>query len=187
MIVTTNLILVPCELRHFEAILNDLHQVEQMLDVTITKGWLQFPETMQFGCEYLKGNPAALGWWTYLFVHAEDKTLIGNGGFAGLPDESGMVEIGYAIAPAYQNRGLATEAAKGLVDYAFSQPQIRVVDAHTLSEINPSTRVLEKIGMKRIGTAHDPDEGEVWHWRLSLEDYEHDLHAPPPNNSLNSI
>ena len=26
--------------------------------------------------------------------------------------------------------------------------------------------------MKKIGTAHDRDEGEVWHWRLSREDYE---------------
>jgi hypothetical protein len=30
----------------------------------------------------------------------------------GLPDRRGMVEIGFAIAPAYRNRDLATEAAK---------------------------------------------------------------------------
>jgi [ribosomal protein S5]-alanine N-acetyltransferase len=172
MIKTTNLRLVPCELSHFEAILNNASQLEQMLGVTITEGWLQFPESMQFGYEYLSANPDAFGWWTYLFVHAKDKALIGTGGFVGSPDGNGVVEIGYAIAMAYRNRGLATEAALGLVDYAFSQAQITVVDAHTLSEISPSTRVLEKIGMKKIGTAHDRDEGEVWHWRLRREDYE---------------
>jgi [ribosomal protein S5]-alanine N-acetyltransferase len=172
MIETANLRLVPCELPHFEAMLNDPNKLEQMLGVAATDGWLQMPESMKFGYEYLRKNPDALGWWTYLFIHVTDKALIGVGGFAGLPDSSGMVEIGYAIAPAYRNRGLATEAAQGLVDYAFSQPQVGMVDAHTLSEINPSTRVLEKIGMKKIGTSHDPDEGEVWHWRLSREDYE---------------
>ena len=146
-----------------------------MLGVTVTEGWLQFPESMQFGYEYLKAIPDALAWWTYLFIHAKDKALIGNGGFVGLPDASGKVEIGYSIAPAYRQRGLATEAAQGFVTYAFSKPQVKMVDAHTLSETNHSTRVLEKIGMTKIGTAHDPDEGEVWHWRITREDYERGL------------
>jgi RimJ/RimL family protein N-acetyltransferase len=171
MIETENLKLIPCELSHFEAILKDPEQLERMLNVSLTDGWLVFPEAMQSGYEYLKANPDALGWWTYLFIHSKDKSLIGNGGFAGLPDESGMVEIGYAIAPAYRNRGLATEAAQALVDYAFSQPKIKMVDAHTLADTNPSTKVLEKMGMKKIGETQDPGEGEVWHWRLSREDY----------------
>lgn len=172
MIETTNLRLVPCELSHFEALLNDPEQIERMLGVTVAEGWLEFGEAMTFGYEHLKANPDALGWRTYLFVHVGDEALIGNGGFKGAPDEGSMVEIGYVLAPAYQNRGLATEAALGLVSHAFSQPQIRMVDAHTLAEVNPSTRVLEKVGMRLIGTAHDPDEGEVWHWRLGREDYE---------------
>src|SRR6266567_2115120 len=86
MIETTNLRLVPCELSHFEAILNDVKQLEQMLGVTVTEGWLQFPETIRFGYDYLKANPEALGWWTYLFIHTKDQALIGNGGFAGSPD-----------------------------------------------------------------------------------------------------
>ncbi len=171
MIETENLKLIPCELSHFETILKDPNQLEQMLGVVFTEGWLVFPEAMQSGYEYLKANPDALGWWTYLFIHSEDKALIGNGGFVGLPNGSGMVEIGYAIAPAYRNRGLATEAAQGLVDHAFSQPQVKMADAHTLADTNPSTKVLEKIDMRKIGTAHDPDEGEVWHWRLTREDY----------------
>jgi len=171
MIETKNLKLIPCELAHFEAIVNDPKQLEGLLDVSVADEWISFPEAMPYGYEYLKTNPDALGWWTYLFIHAKDKMLIGSGGYKGKADESGMVEIGYGIAPEYRNRGLATEAAQGLVDYAFSQPKIEVIDAHTLAEVNPSTKVLERIGMKNIETLHDPDEGEVWHWRLSREDY----------------
>lgn len=175
MIETTNLRLVPCELAHFDAVLNDPKLLQRMLGVTLTEGWLEFAESMQFGYEYLRASPDALGWWTYLFIHAKDMALIGNGGFVGLPDESGKVEIGYSIAPAYRSQGFATEAARGFVTYAFSTPQVKMVDAHTLSEINHSTRVLEKIGMTKIGTAHDADEGEVWHWRLTRENYERGL------------
>jgi [ribosomal protein S5]-alanine N-acetyltransferase len=177
MIETASLKLIPCELKHFKAILDDQRQLEQMLGVTVFDDWFDFPgvsgiEAIRFGYEYLKANPDVFGWWTYFFIHIEDNALIGLGGYRGKGDESGMVEIGYAIIPAYRRRGFATEAAQGFIDYAFSQTQIKTVDAHTLAEHNASTRVLEKIGMEHVGMAHDPDVGEVWHWSLSKEDYE---------------
>jgi RimJ/RimL family protein N-acetyltransferase len=172
MIETEDLKLIPCELAHFEAILHDPKRLEQMLGVSIADEWVTFPEAIPYGYEYLKANPDALGWWMYLFVHAADKILIGLGGFKGRPDESGMVEIGYSIAPAYRNRGLARAAAQAMIDYAFSHRQVSAVDAHTLAQTNPSTRVLEKVGMKKIESQHDPEHGEVWHWRLSREDYQ---------------
>lgn len=173
---TANLKLIPCELKHFEAILKDQKQLEQMLGVTVFDDWFDFPgvagiEAMRFTYERLKDDPDALGWWTYLFVHVEDNVLVGPGGYNGKADESGMVEIGYAIVPAYRRRGLATEAAQGLIDHAFSHAHIERVDAHTLAERNASTRVLEKAGMKHVGTVSDPDHGEIWHWSLSKEDY----------------
>jgi RimJ/RimL family protein N-acetyltransferase len=172
MIETENLKLIPCDLEHFEAILQDHAGLEQMLGVSLADEWVGFPEAIPYGYEYLKANPDAFGWWMYLFIHAVDKTLIGLGGFKGKPDESGMVEIGYSIAPAYRNRGLAGEAARGMIDYAFSHPQVSAVDAHTLPEANPSTRVLQRAGMKKLESVQDPEHGEVWHWRLSREDYQ---------------
>jgi [ribosomal protein S5]-alanine N-acetyltransferase len=176
MIETANLKLVPCELQHFEAILQDQKQLEQMLGVTVFDNWFDFPgvagiEAIRFSYEYLKAHPDALGWWTYLFIHVKDNTLVGLGGYKGKADEAGMVEIGYAIIPAYRCKGLATEAAEGLIHHAFSATHIRRVEAHTLAEHNASTRVLEKVGMKNTGTIHDPDDGDIWHWSLNKEDY----------------
>jgi len=173
---TANLKLIPCELQHFEAILNDQKELEQILGVTVFDNWFDFPgvagiEAMKYAYEYLQSHPDALGWWTYLFIYVKDNALIGPGGYQGKADESGMVEIGYSIIPAYQGRGLATEAAKALIDHAFSHVHIRMVDAHTLAEHNASTRVLEKVGMTHVGTSQDPDVGEAWHWRLSKENY----------------
>ncbi|HEY9845955.1 MAG TPA: hypothetical protein V6D03_07125, partial [Candidatus Caenarcaniphilales bacterium] len=88
MIETPNLKLIPCDLQHFEAVLSDPRQLEQMLGVNAAAGWLEFPEAMQFGYKHLKANPQALGWWTYLFVHTEDNALIGTGGFKGVADDT---------------------------------------------------------------------------------------------------
>jgi RimJ/RimL family protein N-acetyltransferase len=169
MIQTPNLQLIPCELSHFAAIVKeDDAALASLLQVSLAEDWLGFPaakEAMRPSFEYLKAHPSAFGWWTYLFLHTADCVLIGLGGFKGVPKE-GVAEIGYAIAPAYRGRGLATEAARGMIDYAFSHPEVRRVDAHTLPEKNPSTRVLERVGMRYVGVVSDPEDGEIWHWCL---------------------
>jgi [ribosomal protein S5]-alanine N-acetyltransferase len=172
MIRTTNLQLIPCELTHLEAFTRNKKELEPMLGVTVPDSWPQFAEAMSHAYERLQADPSLLGWWTYLFIHAGDKALVGSGGFTGKADASGMVEIGYEIALEYRNRGLATEAAQGLARYAFSHKHINTVEAHTLAQTNPSTKVLEKMGMKYVATLHDPEDGELWHWRLTREDYE---------------
>lgn len=174
MIESAHLQLIPCELRHFEAILGDEKTLAAMLGVSIDDGWLEFEaarEAMQPSYEYLKAHPDALGWWMYLMIHSADRKLIGLVGYKGKPDETGMVEIGYSLSTRYRLRGLATEAARALVNHAFSHPEIKRVLAHTLPDRNGSVRVLEKLGMKFVGTVIDPDDGEVWQWSLVREDY----------------
>ncbi|PWT89006.1 MAG: GNAT family N-acetyltransferase [Blastocatellia bacterium] len=176
MITTPNLNLIPCELKHFEAILNDPSVLASLLGVTVFENWFDFPgvagiEAITHSYNYLKAHPEATGWWMYLFIHREDNSLIGYGGYKGKADAEGMVEIGYAIIDSYRCRGLASDAAQGLVDHAFRHDHVLTVDAHTLPERNASVRVLEKIGMKHVGTASDPDVGEVWHWRLERDEW----------------
>ncbi|HEX8748834.1 MAG TPA: GNAT family N-acetyltransferase [Pyrinomonadaceae bacterium] len=175
MIKTERLRLIPCELEHFEALLRDERELARLLGVSLAHDWLGFEaarDAMSYSYEYLKSHPSALGWWTYLFIHGADNALIGLGGFKGEADSSGTVEIGYSLAPGYRRRGLATEASSAMIDYAFSHPHVREVIAHTLAERNPSTRVLERVGMKRDGVAQDPDEGEVWRWSLKRDEYQ---------------
>lgn len=174
MIETPRLQLIACELEHFEAILEDERRLASMLRLTPAEGWLGFPaaaEAMRPAYEYLKRHPSVAGWWTYLFAHRQDCTLIGLGGFKGVPSEEGVVEIGYALAPAYRGAGLASEAARGMIEYAFSHARVGRVLAHTLPEKNASTRVLERVGLKHVGTVHDPEDGEVWRWGIDREDY----------------
>lgn len=166
MIKTGRLNLIPCELEHFEVFERNENELAEMLGVELADGWLVFPEVVSYSLEFLKNNSDAANWRMYFFVHAADEKLVGNGGFKGKPDDAGMVEIGYAVAPAYRGNGLATEAAQGLIDYAFSNPQVQVVRAHTLAEENESVRVLQKVGMEFVREFNDPEDGDVWQWQL---------------------
>lgn len=166
MIKTERLNLIPATLEHFEAFERDENELAQTLGVEFSEGWLVFPEVVAHSREFLLKNPDAKDWWMYFFVHAADKRLVGNGGFKGKPDDAGTVEIGYANAPAYRGKGLATEAAQGLIDFAFSHQQVKTVQAHTLADENESVRVLRKVGMEFVKQLNDPEDGEIWQWQL---------------------
>lgn len=171
MIKTTHLQLIPCDPIHFEAFIKD--ELAALLDVTVAPDWFGFSDTqeaMMPGYHHLKSHPSAFGWWMYLIVHVTDRTLMGMGCFKGEPDRNGVVEIGYSIAPTYWRRGLATEAAEGLINFAFSHSKVLSVRAHTLPEKNASTCVLEKLGMKHVGVMDHPDDGKVWRWVLTREE-----------------
>lgn len=166
MIKTERLNLIACEIKHFDAFERNENELARMLDVEIADGWLVFPEVIPYSREFLKNNPDAANWWMYFFIHRADSKLIGSGGFKGKPDESGTVEIGYAVAPEYRGKGLATEAAQGMIDFAFSHRQVQTIQAHTLAEENESVRVLRKLGMRFIKGLNDPEDGDIWQWQL---------------------
>jgi RimJ/RimL family protein N-acetyltransferase len=171
MIQTVSLDLITCDLPHFEAMFRGDKHLESLLNVGVAQGWCPFPEAMDTAYAVLRAKPELIEWWTYLFIHRHHRILIGSGGFHGMPDHIGMVEIGYGIAPQYRNRGFATEAAQGLIDLAFSNERVQMVDARTVPEENPSTNVLTKLGMQKLGRTIDSDVGTVWHWRINRNEY----------------
>lgn len=140
--------------------------LEALLGVAVADGWAGFPEALPVLRASYTESPKGNQWGSLFFVEPEARVLVGLGGFKGPPSSEAVVEIGYAIAPAFQGQGLATDAVTQMVRRAFETASVRAVDAHTLGHANPSTRVLEKSGFQKIGETSDPDEGPIWHWRL---------------------
>lgn len=139
--------------------------LEALLGVSVADDWAGFPEALPvLRASYTK-HSSGHAWGSLFFVEPRARVLVGFGGFKGPPASDAVVEIGYAIAPAFRGQGLATDAVVQMVRRAFEAASVRAVDAHTLGHANPSTRVLEKAGFRKIGEANDADVGVVWHWR----------------------
>lgn len=85
-------------------------------------------------------------------------------------------EVGYSIARPFWGRGLATKTARAILNAAFEAiPSLVRVRAMADARNVASTRVLEKIGMKREGVLRsnrivrgDPVD-EVWYGILRSE------------------
>jgi [ribosomal protein S5]-alanine N-acetyltransferase len=140
----------------------------RLLGTQVADGWVGLEdhrEAITGSGAYLDEHPEAADWWTYLFVYEPDSVLVGVGGLKGLPKD-GAAEIGYALAPAYRGQNLAFEAARALMAFAFSHPDVTTVQAHTLPEENASTALLRRLSMTRRETLMDPDDGEIWRWAI---------------------
>ncbi|MFL5588380.1 MAG: GNAT family N-acetyltransferase, partial [Ktedonobacteraceae bacterium] len=54
----------------------------------------------------------------------------------------------YAFSPAYQRQGYATEATRALIEFAFTQLNLRRIVATTTYENAASMAVMRKVGMQ---------------------------------------
>jgi len=172
MIETERLKLMPFTREHYDAILKDDNvSLGKLLDVETPESWTAFkdareaiPALMKF-FESLGGD---LSWGSYFIILQEEHRLIGSCGFKGNPDFDNYVEIGYEIHPQFQSRGIGTEAAKALVEFAFTK-NIDGVKAHTLREENNSVHILRKLGFTFQGEIELIGEGPLWYWLLPKE------------------
>ncbi|MEU5576607.1 GNAT family N-acetyltransferase [Streptomyces huasconensis] len=92
------------------------------------------------------GDPGAHG--HRLIVEQESGLVIGSISLLWPPNE-GSVEFGYGVVASRRGRGYAPEAARALVAYALTLPEVTTVYAD-VERANPaSLRVLEKAGLHR--------------------------------------
>jgi RimJ/RimL family protein N-acetyltransferase len=90
--------------------------------------------------------------WGYSFwavVERSSGALIGDAGLYRTP--AGEVELGYTLGKSWWGRGYATEAAAKWLEAAFGPLRIAEVIALAEPANVASLRVLEKVGMRRMG------------------------------------
>lgn len=166
---TANLTLIPHVPAHLLALGNSEREYEQVSGFKAATGIREFllmasPEFFRSLENATEPDPWKFG---FAIFHTADNLVIGLCGFAGAPDSTGGVELGYSIAPSYQGRGLATETALALIAFANSRGAQKVC-AHTLAEINASTRVLQKCSFTKTAEKTEPDGTPVWRWERRL-------------------
>jgi RimJ/RimL family protein N-acetyltransferase len=106
-------------------------------------------------------------WGSYWGLSEDGVAYCGLCGFKAPPDPAGAVEVAYFTVPLLEGRGIAGAMARELVEIAAAQGA-RCVLAHTLPVANASGRLLARLGFDWLGPVEDPEDGEVWRWRLRL-------------------
>jgi RimJ/RimL family protein N-acetyltransferase len=110
-----------------------------------------------------------IGFWTV--EERETGAFVGSiGAFHREPrpaaDDRAEFELGWSLVRRFRGRGMATEAARVIVDHVFSATKAPRVIAHIDHDNASSIRVAEKVGMRY--------EGEVDFYESRLRRYVRD-------------
>ena len=137
--------------------------IVDLLDAQIHSEWP--PEhwdrpAMEWTLRSIESGISANGWGMWYWVlnppHVTQRTLIGNGGFKGPPDDRGVVELGYSVVSEHRRRGLATEACRALIGWSLLDPRVRTITAETYPHLTPSLGVMGKLGMTLLSDGSEP-------------------------------
>ncbi|MEU7140903.1 GNAT family N-acetyltransferase [Nocardia sp. NPDC046473] len=104
-------------------------------------------------------EPASAGWVTGVIWDEQKRLAVGRAGFHGLPDASGMVEIGYAVQPAYRRRGYARAALERMLHRAAREPQVRTVRVTISPDNLASYQLVSQYGFVEVGEQWDDEDG----------------------------
>jgi len=100
------------------------------------------------------------------YLASVDKHLVGACAFKA-PPVDGNIEIGYFTFPDAEGQGVATLMVRQLLEIVRAENPALTVHAQTENEENASNAVLKKFGFNHVGTASDPEDGEIWLWQLA--------------------
>jgi len=115
--------------------------------------------TWRMRAEQVDQDPDSAAWVTGVIFDEQEQAAVGRAGYHGPPDPSGMVEIGYAVDPAYRRRGYARAALEALLHRAAQEPQVTVVRV-TISPDNVASYALaSQYGFVKVGEQWDEEDG----------------------------
>ena len=152
---TQHLTLVSFTLEFIDALQRRDH-AERLIGATIPVDWPdeELAGLVSVYADWLRDDPTVVGYGPWVVIARAESIVVGSAGFVGKPDADGTIELGFGTHSDYRNRGYASEAARALIDWGLAPPDVKRVIAKCDPDNHPSVRVLEKVGMQRVGDAN---------------------------------
>ena len=159
-------------LRPFEAGDLDAFHVIQS-DESVARFLYNEPRTLQESQDLLERKIAGAAlrtegdWLSAAVVLRTTEELVGDVDLLWASEQHRQGEIGFVVQPTHHGRGYATEAARPLLAFAFGPLGLHRVVGRTEARNAPSSRVLEKLGM-RLEAHHVENEWVKGEWQSEL-------------------
>ena len=151
-LITDRMALLPLPAQAAAALPEDRQGASRILDATLPSEWpaADLLDVLPLQAAALPSDER-FGVW--VMIERASRSVVGDIGFMGPPDEDGFVEVGYSVIPARRRNGYATEAARAIVAWALDQPHVKAVVAGCDRDNESSVRTLERVGFRRTGEA----------------------------------
>ena len=90
----------------------------------------------------------------------ESPNLIGSICFWNFSNNKTVAEIGYELDPAFQGKGIMSEALKKIIDFGFQEIELDAIEAYTHKNNNNSTKLLQKYNFKQDAEREDKENSD---------------------------
>jgi RimJ/RimL family protein N-acetyltransferase len=108
--------------------------------------------------DQIRADPASAEWIARAAV-SDGAGVVGHGGFHGPPDDEGVVEVAYSVAPEHRRKGYAKAMVRALLERADADERVTAVRASIRPDNLASRATIAGFGFRKIGEQWDPEDG----------------------------
>jgi RimJ/RimL family protein N-acetyltransferase len=171
---TKDLSLYTVELGEYELLDADYAHPKLWLDRGFSdphKYFLNNRNPIPYRINQVRKDPAVAKYLLRVAVLRESMEIIGSAGFHSLPDENGMIEIGFGIDLTFQNKGYGKQLLHGMWNWVVNKPGLKTL-RYTVSPTNLiSKQIIQKLEFDLVGEQLDDVDGVEEIYELSTADY----------------
>jgi RimJ/RimL family protein N-acetyltransferase len=106
----------------------------------------------------IRADASIAPWLVRLVIERKTGQVVGDVGLHDAPID-GMVEIGYSTRPVQRRRGIAVEAAAGLLSWAATKPGVTTFRASISPDNAASLGLVRRLGFVEVGEQWDDEDG----------------------------
>jgi len=123
------------------------------------KHLVEGPSPLAHRIPRVKQEPSFAEICLILAISKSDNKVIGSAGFHDLPDERGMIEIGFGIVPEMQNQGFGMELLLGMWHTICKRSDVKILRYTVAPDNEPSMHIINKLGFTKVGEQIDLEDG----------------------------
>ena len=167
---TQRLLIKPIQVEDADFIL-ELLNTEKFIHYIGDRNVRSIEDAVKYIQDKMLGQLERLGFGNYAIIRKADQVRIGT---VGLYDREGLyaVDIGFAFLPEYEHQGYAFESAQRILQAAFYDFNLEIICAITTNVNYASQKLIQKLGLKYIGTTQIPnDDEELLLYELKKTEY----------------
>ncbi|CAM3065358.1 GNAT family N-acetyltransferase [Flavobacterium frigoris] len=94
---------------------------------------------------------------TWGIIYKNEPQLIGTICLWNISENNTLAEVGYALNPAFQNKGIMSEALNCVINFGFNELKLDKIEAFTHHKNESSKKILEKNGFTFMENRKDQD------------------------------
>jgi len=135
------------------------------------KHLIEGPSPMVHRIPRVKKDPSFADIGLLLAIEKNTNEIIGSAGFHDLPDEIGMIEIGYGVVPEKQGKGFGQELLVGMWAMICERPDVKILRYTVAPDNQPSLHIINKLGFLKVGEQIDPEDGLEFVYEKSASEF----------------